>query len=1443
MAKDLNRSIKIYIDNSDAMKKADSLKEKIGKLEDELQALAAAGKKDTAEYAKKEKALKQLVGSYERYIDKVIETEQVLRNLSGATEKQLTAVRNQLRKELKDTARGTDEYKAKLQSLIAVEKELAKVTGEMRSEVGSKASMWSRAADGFNKYFGLVTSFIATITGVSFTLRKLAEDNAKLDDVYSDVMKTTGMTRDQVVDLNLEFKKMDTRTAREELNNLARDAGKLGRSGKKDIMDFVEAGNQINVSLGEDLGEGAIKSIGKLTDVFLISTKEMDRMDLKGRMLAIGSAINELGASSTASEAYMVNFTQRLGGVAAQAGISIQDILGYASALDQSGQAVEMSATALQKFIMTLMSDTDKFAKLMGLTGDEVVKFNNLVRTDTNAAIKEVLSALSQKGGFQQLIPIFKEMGLDGARAVGVLSALATNIEKVNVAQEISNKAFSDGTSITDEYNIKNNNLQATLEKQRKAFNDAALELGERLNPVLLKSTNLTTYFIKLLPSVLDFFEKYGKGLLVVTGLITSYIASVKLSVYWEAVKNATLAISKMRLAEKALAQAIETGNTTRAAVAERLYAASIAQSSIGARAYITVVSLLSAAKYLLMGNITKARQAMQAFTLSLSLNPMALGVTAVMGLVAAFGYLYMKVQDTVTAQKAIKEATKDLNAELAKEQSHANNLFEALKRVNPESEDSKKLKDEIIKLYGPYLQGLIDEKGNLTDIAKAQSLVNTKIRESIALKIKNAATDKIQVASIEDQVSSMDDLMSSIEKQLSKNENYNKGISNAIRENINKTISDAVANGKTGMIELTQAVEAVIKKEGVKFREKSGLQTSIPMDIAALVSGVYNTQKEIKKVEDQFSGMISQATELNNLLGGTNTSGGDGAGDFTPELTDTEKKAALQKQKEDLSLMLENLETKHQERLFAIKKQYAEGSIKSESEFNTKTFAQEQAYYLLREQALIAFSKKVTDKALKSDINKQIADLQNKRIDQEIKFQAKLEKIILEANPEAKEKLEYENRLRDYELFGYTREKLSLEIAAAGSDQEKELLQKKLEVFELLEKQHNDNMVKIRKDARSKAKAEANEKFDEDFKARKESLKQDIASDEQDLLFQKGIGSLTGEKAFNAEVALQQKRLAMIREEVEARRQAGLDITSIMNTQRSEELELTNLYVQEYNRRSQMYTQYGEALGSALGNVLTGQADALQSFASVTLDILFDTLANIINAKLIEATAVAIAAQAKATAEAMATPDSVLTFGASGLARAALIGGLITGALTVAKTALKGMLGKGRSASSSSSAASGGTSSGQITVKQAATGKYDVIGQQDGKLYKNVSFAGPAQTGMVYKPTLVGESGAELVVSSPDMKALQKHINYPLIVQAINDARNGHVPQRATGKYDGLSNTNTTPQEDPVQSEMLELLRYLRTNGIDARTYFGDTEYQARLQRVNETNKRFTRS
>ena len=95
----------------------------------------------------------------------------------------------------------------------------------------------------------------------------LIRRNAELSDALSDVKKTTGLTDAEVQSLSKNLGKIDTRTPRRELLALARDAGKLGITGQKNIEQFVNAADKINVSLGEDLGDGAIKSLGKLNDL------------------------------------------------------------------------------------------------------------------------------------------------------------------------------------------------------------------------------------------------------------------------------------------------------------------------------------------------------------------------------------------------------------------------------------------------------------------------------------------------------------------------------------------------------------------------------------------------------------------------------------------------------------------------------------------------------------------------------------------------------------------------------------------------------------------------------------------------------------------------------------------------------------------------------------------------------------------------------------------------------------------------------------------------------------------------------------------------------------------------------------------------------------------------------------------------------------------------
>lgn len=520
--------LEIVIKNDQSRKRMREIEDNMRRIRKEMKGMDESSPKFQSKLAE----LKKAQAEYDQLTNKI--------GLAGLSMKELRNRQRELNAVLAQIPGNSPLYEKYSKQLKEVNQRMAELRGTARATEGSL----SKLANGFNKYFAMAASAMATITGLSMTFRRLAEDVAKMDDVYSDVMKTTGMTRDQVLELNEEFKKMDTRTSREELNLLARDAGKLGLSSKKDIMDFVDAGNQIRVALGEDLGEDAIKSIGKMVGVFKKSSDELQGLDLKGEMLAAASAVNELGASSTANEKYLVQFAGRLGGVASQAGISMSAILGFASSLDQDMQAVEMSATALQKFIMSIMADPAKFAKI---AGQDVKEFSELLNTDANEAIKQVLRSLNEKGGFQQLIPIFKDMGLDGARAVGVLSSLAGSIDQVEEAQSIANLAMLEGTSATKEYNIKNENLQAQLEKARKAFKETAFELGQSLNPILLKSTKATTYLIKALVE-LPKWLKENKGLIftLVTVMSTyvvlvnrarianlALVASEKLRVFW----------------------------------------------------------------------------------------------------------------------------------------------------------------------------------------------------------------------------------------------------------------------------------------------------------------------------------------------------------------------------------------------------------------------------------------------------------------------------------------------------------------------------------------------------------------------------------------------------------------------------------------------------------------------------------------------------------------------------------------------------------------------------------------------------------------------------------------------------------------------------------------------------------------------------------------------
>ena len=430
------------------------------------------------------------------------------------------------------------QYNEQLKQVNARIKELRGTATETGLSIG-------KLADGFNRYAAIGASVVASLTGMTLTMRKCVDEYATMEEAESQVIKYTGMTTEEVKQLNEEFKAMDTRTPREELNRLAGEAGKLGITGVQQVREFVQAADMINVALGEDLGEDAVNQIGKLSQMFGDESRT-----LKENMLAIGSAVNQVAQSTSASEPYLVSFTARMGGVGKQANMAVTDIMGFASALDQNMLRSEMASTALSGLIMRIYQEPAKYAQLAGM---EVEQFTELVKTDVNEAVMSFLSALNRMGGMVQMAPVLKEMQLSGAEAASVISTLAGNVDLVRKEQENANRAFAEGTSIVNEYGVQNNTVQARLEKLQNDFKNVRVELGERLLPVMRYMISTGSLTVKGLMAVTEFLMEYKSVILTTVTAIAAYTAVVKAH---------TIATKGMELATKAATVATRVFNT-----------------------------------------------------------------------------------------------------------------------------------------------------------------------------------------------------------------------------------------------------------------------------------------------------------------------------------------------------------------------------------------------------------------------------------------------------------------------------------------------------------------------------------------------------------------------------------------------------------------------------------------------------------------------------------------------------------------------------------------------------------------------------------------------------------------------------------------------------------------------------------------------------------------
>ncbi|TDB63316.1 phage tail tape measure protein [Arundinibacter roseus] len=443
-------------------------------------------------------------------------------DINDASWRELSSLSKQLGRDLANLKIGSEEWVDKLKEIAQVEDRMKDVRTEMRKikdEGEDQKGFWDTFKGTF---FGAFAADILMQAGQAIWDfgKKAIQTAAEYSDSFADIQKTTGQTNAEVRELNQQLQGINTRTAQLDLLNIAQVGGQIGIA-KEEMFGFVDAIDKAVVALGDEFSGGAeqvAKEMGVLANLF----KETKDLEAGEAILRIGSAVNELGAAGLATGPYLSDFTARLGALGDLAP-KVTESLAFGSIFEELGLTSEIAASGLTKVLTVGATESEKFARGMNLAKSEV---ENLINTNPNEFILKLAESFEGLST-TEVAAKMKDLGLNSQEAIKVMGVLAENTDLVREKQELSSKAFQEATSLTDEFNIKNDTLAAKLDKADKAIEEISFGLGDGLSPIVGRIVDGFMGFLTVMEDVilgtipiLDVFVSLGEVLFSTVGSI-----------------------------------------------------------------------------------------------------------------------------------------------------------------------------------------------------------------------------------------------------------------------------------------------------------------------------------------------------------------------------------------------------------------------------------------------------------------------------------------------------------------------------------------------------------------------------------------------------------------------------------------------------------------------------------------------------------------------------------------------------------------------------------------------------------------------------------------------------------------------------------------------------------------------------------------------------------
>lgn len=775
-------------------------------------------------------------------------------NLSKASFDTLQKASKQLEKEINQLERDTEEYADKRKQLEKLRQEVDRINGKVKEQ----GFEWQNAGKKLAAYLGLYKLFDMARQ----KLQQIVTGNLALSDAMAGVRKVTGFTNDEVNELTTNLAKIDTRSTLEQLNEIAEAGGRMGlaKYGIEGMEEFVRAANQIQVALGDDLGDDAILPLAKLAENFGL----MKSMGVENSMLAIGSAINELGATSTAQGSHIVDFTNRLQATGSMAKLTTDQILALGSTMDASGLSAETSATAFSKFLVALNTNTKGIESSLGITKGTLTSF--IEQGNTMQAILTVLDKMHEKGNLRALGGVFKELGGSGDKMVSTFGKLSQNVEMLREHLNVSKEAFEEHISITNEFNNVEQTAQGLIERANNMWQNAFVN-----------------------PEGVDMVKEMAQQW---------YNLSVQMTHSETTMQSIKTTLTLLGGAVKILLQILPL------LVRMLMFYGVVAAIQ---KVYVSFMALRT--------GILAAKTAQEGLNVAMKSNLFGLIISLV---ATAITYLidYANAADEAAEkQKSVNNALAEAQSEYMKQVKKLDDYIKALESANLADETRQKLIRSFNNDYKIYLDKLGLEIKNVNDLKGAYQQLNEEIKKKAYFEMRERTMDTYVGESRDKQAQAMINFQQ-VMKKYGINANADMVVNNQhlgsteaafkvlqtsypyarYEKNhrfVNDDPEDAISLGADGL--WTRAVRStplIVNTRDMDIVEE------VVTAVDDIIKAYRETSDREKEVHAAFDGLVGDwDKDFQSLIGDTNNDGGgNGGGGGGGGLTDKELKAQWQR-------------------------------------------------------------------------------------------------------------------------------------------------------------------------------------------------------------------------------------------------------------------------------------------------------------------------------------------------------------------------------------------------------------------------------------------------------------------------------------------------------------------------------------------------------------------